>query len=168
MTTVLLRAARLRISYPRLLALARANKVVLTAHMASATLEARVEMGETVIVNIRAFVDNAAIMLRWVTANTPVVYTAQPYPDYHAEEPGGSPQGYRTHMPLPIDGRKLGKVEEGFAATLTPGAAASNSACACSYAASSAAMSDTSQSIRKSEPSCSASGLTRLASASPW
>ena len=33
------------------------NKVVLTAHMASATLEARVEMGETVIVNIRAFVD---------------------------------------------------------------------------------------------------------------
>ena len=41
----------------RLLKLARANKVVLTAHMASATLEARVEMGETVIVNIRAFVD---------------------------------------------------------------------------------------------------------------
>jgi len=31
--------------------------VVLTAHMASATLEARVEMGETVIVNIRAFMD---------------------------------------------------------------------------------------------------------------
>ena len=42
---------------PRLLALARASKVLLTAHMASATLEARVEMGETVIVNIRAFVD---------------------------------------------------------------------------------------------------------------
>jgi glyoxylate reductase len=42
---------------PRLLALARANKIVLTAHMASATLESRVEMGETVIVNIRAFVD---------------------------------------------------------------------------------------------------------------
>jgi len=42
---------------PRLLALARANKVLLTAHMASATLEARIEMGETVIVNIRAFVD---------------------------------------------------------------------------------------------------------------
>ena len=41
----------------RLLALAEANKVVLTAHMASATLEARVEMGETVIVNIRAFMD---------------------------------------------------------------------------------------------------------------
>ena len=42
---------------PRLLALAEANRVVLTAHMASATLEARVEMGETVIVNIRAFMD---------------------------------------------------------------------------------------------------------------
>lgn len=42
---------------PRLLALAEANKVVLTAHMASATLEARVEMGEAVIVNIRAFMD---------------------------------------------------------------------------------------------------------------
>jgi glyoxylate reductase len=42
---------------PRLLALARAHKVLLTAHMASATLEARIEMGETVIVNIRAFVD---------------------------------------------------------------------------------------------------------------
>jgi glyoxylate reductase len=42
---------------PRLLDLARRNKVVLTAHMASATLEARLEMGETVIVNIRAFAD---------------------------------------------------------------------------------------------------------------
>lgn len=41
----------------RLLALAEANLVVLTAHMASATLEARIEMGETVIVNIRAFSD---------------------------------------------------------------------------------------------------------------
>ena len=42
---------------PQLLELARANKVVLTAHMASATLEGRIEMGEAVIVNIRAFVD---------------------------------------------------------------------------------------------------------------
>jgi len=42
---------------PRLLALAEENKVVMTAHMASATLEARIEMGETVIVNIRAFID---------------------------------------------------------------------------------------------------------------
>ncbi len=42
---------------PALLDLARRHKIVLTAHMASATLEARLEMGETVIVNIRAFVD---------------------------------------------------------------------------------------------------------------
>jgi glyoxylate reductase len=43
----------------RLLQLARDNRVVLTAHMASATLEARLEMGEIVIVNIRAFIDGA-------------------------------------------------------------------------------------------------------------
>lgn len=42
---------------PELLALARAHKVVLTPHMGSATLEARMEMGETVIVNIRTFLD---------------------------------------------------------------------------------------------------------------
>ncbi|WP_323013169.1 D-glycerate dehydrogenase [Devosia sp.] len=42
---------------PRLLALDEVNRVVLTGHMASATLEARIEMGETVIVNIRAFMD---------------------------------------------------------------------------------------------------------------
>ena len=42
---------------PRLLALAESGRVVLTAHMASATLEARIEMGETVIVNIRTFMD---------------------------------------------------------------------------------------------------------------
>lgn len=58
--------------------------------------------------NIRAFVDNAAPMLRWVTANTKVVYTAQPYPDYHAENPGGSVTGYRTHLPELFDGKLLG------------------------------------------------------------
>lgn len=42
---------------PKLLQLARTHKVVLTAHMASATLESRIEMGEAVIVNIRAFID---------------------------------------------------------------------------------------------------------------
>ena len=58
--------------------------------------------------NIRAFVDNAAPMLRWMGDHTSLDYQAFPYPDYHAEEPGGSPQGYRTHMPLPIDGKQLG------------------------------------------------------------
>jgi len=42
---------------PELLDLARQDKVVLTAHMGSATLEGRIEMGETVIVNMRAFAD---------------------------------------------------------------------------------------------------------------
>lgn len=42
---------------PKLLALARDNKITLTPHMASATLESRIEMGETVIVNIRVFLD---------------------------------------------------------------------------------------------------------------
>jgi len=59
--------------------------------------------------NIKAYVENASAMLRWVTANTEIEYQAFPYPDYHAEEPGGSPSGFRTHMPLPIDGRKLGR-----------------------------------------------------------
>lgn len=58
--------------------------------------------------NIRAYVDNAAAMLRWVTANTGVVYTAQPYPDYHAENPGGSVTGFRTHLPETFDGTLLG------------------------------------------------------------
>ncbi len=59
--------------------------------------------------NIRAYVENAAKMLRWMGANTEIEYHAFPYPDYHAENPGGSPTGYRTHMPLPLDGRRLGK-----------------------------------------------------------
>ena len=59
--------------------------------------------------NIRAFVSTAAEMLRWMGANTGIEYRAFPYPDYHAENPGGSPTGYRTHMPLPMDGRGLGK-----------------------------------------------------------
>jgi glyoxylate reductase len=44
---------------PELLQLARENRVLLTAHMASATLEARLEMGETVIVNLKSFFDDA-------------------------------------------------------------------------------------------------------------
>lgn len=58
--------------------------------------------------NIRAYVDNAASMLRWVTANTQVRYLSLPYPDYHAENPGGSAAGFRTHLPLELDGKQLG------------------------------------------------------------
>lgn len=43
---------------PGLLALARDNKVVLTPHMASSTLEGRIDMGETVILNIKIFMDS--------------------------------------------------------------------------------------------------------------
>lgn len=59
--------------------------------------------------NIRAYVSTAAEMLRWMGAHTDLQYCAFPYPDYHAENPGGSPSGYRTHMPLPMDGRLLGR-----------------------------------------------------------
>ncbi len=59
--------------------------------------------------NIRAYVENAALMLRWMGDHTELTYCAFPYPDYHAENPGGSPTGFRTHMPLPMDGRALGK-----------------------------------------------------------
>ncbi|OBQ67870.1 2-hydroxyacid dehydrogenase [Mesorhizobium erdmanii] len=41
----------------KLLRLAAKNKVVLLPHMGSATLEGRIDMGEKVIINIRAFVD---------------------------------------------------------------------------------------------------------------
>ena len=58
--------------------------------------------------NIRAYVNNAAPMLHWLVANTPVQYMAFAYPDYHAENPGGSPTGFRTHLPLPLDGKPLG------------------------------------------------------------
>jgi glyoxylate reductase len=42
---------------PKLLRLARAGKVVLLPHIGSATLEGRIDMGEKVIVNIKAFLD---------------------------------------------------------------------------------------------------------------
>ncbi|MEP6566456.1 MAG: NAD(P)-dependent oxidoreductase, partial [Mesorhizobium sp.] len=41
----------------KLLKLAAKNKVVLLPHMGSATLEGRIDMGEKVIINIRAFFD---------------------------------------------------------------------------------------------------------------
>jgi 3-oxosteroid 1-dehydrogenase len=59
--------------------------------------------------NIRAYVDNAGPMLRWVTDNTQIRYIAAPYPDYHAENPGGSPTGFRTHLPLEFNGKQLGQ-----------------------------------------------------------
>lgn len=43
---------------PALAKLARQGKVVLLPHMASATVESRIDMGEKVIINIRAFFDH--------------------------------------------------------------------------------------------------------------
>jgi glyoxylate reductase len=42
---------------PKLVKLARADKVVLLPHLGSATLEGRVDMGEKVIINIKTFMD---------------------------------------------------------------------------------------------------------------
>jgi glyoxylate reductase len=42
---------------PRLVKLARDGRVVLLPHMGSATIEGRIDMGEKVIINIRAFMD---------------------------------------------------------------------------------------------------------------
>jgi glyoxylate reductase len=41
----------------KLLKLARAGKVTLLPHMGSATHEGRIDMGEKVIVNVKAFMD---------------------------------------------------------------------------------------------------------------
>ncbi len=45
---------------PKLLKLARANKVVLLPHMSSATIEGRIDMGDKVIANIKALTDGHA------------------------------------------------------------------------------------------------------------
>jgi len=42
---------------PKLVKLARVGKVILLPHLASATLEGRIDMGEKVIVNIKTFLD---------------------------------------------------------------------------------------------------------------
>lgn len=57
--------------------------------------------------NIRAFVQSGPEMLKWLEANTPIRYVPSQYPDYHADLPGGKP-GYRTHLPIELDGRQLG------------------------------------------------------------
>ncbi|SFR90654.1 FAD-dependent oxidoreductase [Sphingomonas jatrophae] len=56
---------------------------------------------------IRAYIRRAPEMLGWLHEKTPVRFTSVPYPDYHVEYPGGK-QGFRTHLPVPFDGRQLG------------------------------------------------------------
>jgi 3-oxosteroid 1-dehydrogenase len=58
--------------------------------------------------NIHAYIRWAPLMLRFVHDHTPVRYASLPYTDYHAELPGGK-LGYRTHLPIELDGRLLGK-----------------------------------------------------------
>jgi glyoxylate reductase len=42
---------------PRMLKLAKQNRILVMPHMGSATIEGRIEMGEKVIINIRTFMD---------------------------------------------------------------------------------------------------------------
>lgn len=60
---------------------------------------------------IRAFVENAPRMLRYLEEHADLRYDAIPYTDYHAELPGGR-LGYRSHEPQPLDGRLLGDTLE--------------------------------------------------------
>ncbi len=56
---------------------------------------------------IEAFVDMAPAMLQYVEREADVLYNSIPYTDYHAELPGGK-LGWRSHDPVPLDGRLLG------------------------------------------------------------
>jgi 3-oxosteroid 1-dehydrogenase len=56
---------------------------------------------------IRAFTRTGREMVRWLEDNSEVRFRAVPYTDYHAEVQGGK-MGFRTHDPVPLDGRRLG------------------------------------------------------------
>lgn len=61
--------------------------------------------------NVWAFVRSAPRMLAWLETNTQVRYRSIPYTDYRQEVPGAK-LGYRTHDPVPLDGRLLGPLLE--------------------------------------------------------
>src|SRR5690606_9188792 len=56
---------------------------------------------------IEAYVRAAPQMLAWMEANTHVRYVSIPYTDYRPTV-AGAKLGYRTHIPVPLDGRQLG------------------------------------------------------------
>lgn len=58
---------------------------------------------------IWSYVRNASRMLDWLEANSEVRYVSVPYTDYHAELPGGK-LGFRTHMPVELDGRPYTRI----------------------------------------------------------
>jgi len=55
---------------------------------------------------IRAFVENARFMVRHVESISDLRFTAIPYTDYHAENPGGK-MGYRSHETNTLNARRL-------------------------------------------------------------
>ncbi|WP_336951297.1 FAD-binding protein [Sphingobium aromaticivastans] len=55
---------------------------------------------------IRAFTENARVMVRYVEAHSGLRFQAIPYTDYHAEKPGGK-MGYRSHETNTLDAADL-------------------------------------------------------------
>lgn len=67
------------------------------------------EMGDDITGLREAYLTTGATALDYFEKNTEVKYKASaPYPDYHAEQPGGAAGG-RSLSPIPFDGRLLGK-----------------------------------------------------------
>ena len=67
------------------------------------------EMGPDITGLREAFLATGAEAVDWFERNTEVRYKANdPYPDYHAEQPGGAAGG-RALSPLPFDGSLLGE-----------------------------------------------------------
>jgi 3-oxosteroid 1-dehydrogenase len=58
---------------------------------------------------LEAFVDGAPRMLKFLEERSHVRFEARGYTDYYPELPGGKPEGYRTHEPMPMHGRHLGR-----------------------------------------------------------
>jgi 3-oxosteroid 1-dehydrogenase len=58
---------------------------------------------------LEAFVDEAPRMLKFLEDSSHVRFEARAYCDYYPELPGGKPEGYRTHEPVPMNARHLGK-----------------------------------------------------------
>jgi len=78
--------------------------------LASARRDLEGEVGGQGAVELReALLATGPEMLDYLELNTEVRFKANsPYPDYHAEQPGGA-QGGRALSPLPFDGRRLGR-----------------------------------------------------------
>lgn len=57
---------------------------------------------------IDAYVRSAPAMLNWFARHTTLRFESMPYPDYHPDLQGGKP-GWRTHFPIGMDGRLLGR-----------------------------------------------------------